>query len=173
MDRVIGAKVERRNGSEELSPSMRRHYQPAVAKNWECDGGCGNSFSGSHPWLPEKDAVSGRKKYFCNVCAYARTGWWNYDRRPRDDNEDNDEDDDDLELDDEDKLDDEKKLRGIGTLFLACMKAKTEHEKAWQMTEFAQQSETQQSAPQHVRLEGVAMTYGGSSSSSMEVDSCM
>ena len=49
----------------------------AAAANWECDGPCGNSYSGSHEWQQEKNA-DGRKLYYCVGCTYDKTGWWHF-----------------------------------------------------------------------------------------------
>ena len=55
----------------------------AAAANWECDGPCGDSKSGSHPWYQQIDAY-GRNVYYCTECAFKLTGWWQYARDPAD-----------------------------------------------------------------------------------------
>ena len=62
-DRVVGNKL--------------RPAPLAAAANWECDGPCGNSYSGSHEWQQEKNA-DGRKLYYCVTCTYDKTGWWHF-----------------------------------------------------------------------------------------------
>ena len=76
--RAAGHKQVRANGpgSGELSPDSRRVPQAAAA-NWQCDGPCGNSYSGSHEWHQEKNA-DGRKLYYCVTCTYDKTGWWHF-----------------------------------------------------------------------------------------------
>ena len=54
-DRVVGNKL--------------RPAPLAAAANWECDGLCGNSKSGSHPWYQHIDACC-RNVYYCKECAF-------------------------------------------------------------------------------------------------------
>ena len=81
--RAVGDKQVRANGpgSGELSPGMLR-VPLAAAANWQCDGPCGNSYSGSHEWQQEKNA-DGRKLYYCVTCTYDKTGWWHFSAENR------------------------------------------------------------------------------------------
>ena len=81
--RAVGDKQGRANGpgSGELSPGMRR-APLAAAANWQCDGPCGKSYSGSHEWHQEIDA-DGRKLYYCVECTYDLTRWWQFPAEKR------------------------------------------------------------------------------------------
>ena len=68
-DRVVGNKL--------------RPAPLAAAANWECDGLCGNSKSGSHPWYQHIDACC-RNVYYCTECAFRLTAWCQYARDPAD-----------------------------------------------------------------------------------------